>query len=89
MAKKPTEAPQMVQHEIFAIVKINKIYKIVMGQQIIVPHEFAKVTDAKKYIDSKPWELIINSASYLTQFMINNQEKLIEEVKKEQEQTNK
>ena len=60
-----------------------------MGQQVIVPHGFVEVADAKKYINSKPWELIINSASYLTQFMINNQEKLIEEVKKEQEQSNK
>lgn len=86
--QKQKNAPQMVQHEVFMIVKLDKTYKIAMGQQLIVPHKFKTLKDAKAYIDSKPWELMINSASYLTQFMINNQEKLQEEMKNEQKKQN-
>ena len=46
--------------EIFQIVKNNGSYFIGCSNNLVSKLSFATADEAKAYIDSKPWELIIN-----------------------------
>ena len=39
-------------------------YQIVIGQNVISNKKFARLEDAIKYINKKPWELILNASLY-------------------------
>ena len=61
---KPTVKDEKVtrveQYQIFNLVVSDKV-KIAIGNYLIHQNEFETVEDAKNYIDSKPWELIVNT----------------------------
>lgn len=58
--------PKIMQHEIFVIVQTGrKQYKIALGNQFITDKTFESASEAKKYIDTKPWDLLFNMASYI------------------------
>lgn len=40
----------------------DKEYRITLGGQMIAENIYSELKDALQYIESKPWELIINSA---------------------------
>lgn len=47
-------------------------FLISLGNQIVSELTFDTLEEAEKYIDEKPWELILNSTMYLIQFNENN-----------------
>lgn len=51
--------------EFFTLVTQNKITRIACGNAIVSRQNFSSVAAAKKYIDLKPWELIINVTCYI------------------------
>lgn len=64
MVVKSTEKkqPQVeIYEDIFAIVEIQGNYGIGIAGKMVVNRPFATKEEAKAYIDSKPWELIINA----------------------------
>lgn len=66
MAKKPiikTEKFVKIHQfeDIFTIVERNEEFVIAIGNKIIVADKFKSLSDAQKYIESKPWKLIINA----------------------------
>lgn len=46
---------------IFTVLERNGIFKIAVGNNIIVKNEFKSCEEAFEYIGAKPWELIINT----------------------------
>lgn len=58
---------------IFGLAKINDKVKITLGENLISNKEFDTFEDAEKYIESKPYELILNSAVVLLKFTQNNE----------------
>lgn len=48
--------------EIFDIVTDGSLYYIGLTGKLISKKTFQKAEEAKKYIDNKPWDLIINAA---------------------------
>lgn len=52
-------------YEAFGIVNNGANFVIVMGNQVIDKNTFGTAEEAKAYIDSKPWELIINATCYV------------------------
>ena len=51
--------------EIFVLVKTDKNVKIAVGNALVSKLSFKSLKDAKTYIDSKPWELLVNVICYL------------------------
>lgn len=49
-----------VHENLFTIIKQDKKYKIAVGNVLISELTFTKLADAKKYIESKPYEIIVN-----------------------------
>lgn len=52
-----TEAYQVI----FTLVTRNKETEIAVGNNIVSKIKFKSTKEAKNYIDSKPWELIVNT----------------------------
>lgn len=46
---------------IFTVLERDGIFKIAVGNKIIVKNEFKSCEEAYDYIEAKPWELIINT----------------------------
>lgn len=46
--------------EIFTIVEENDQFRIAVGNKIVDQKVFKTLKDAQKYIDEKPWKLMIN-----------------------------
>ena len=63
----------------FAAVKQEGVWKIIIGNMIASPHEFASKEAAKNYVKEKPWELFWT----MTVWVINNQEKFKFKTEKE------
>lgn len=57
-----TESVKTHQHDIFTIVEKNGNCLIAISNKIISKNSFASIEEAKEYIDSKPWELLINAS---------------------------
>lgn len=70
-----TEQPQVTGHNIFMIVKEGSNYKIACGSNYMSRMTFATLEEAKSYIDSKPWELIINTTCYIYGLTSKNSKK--------------
>lgn len=68
---KPTEAKQTANktmiHEIFQLVKLGTRVKITIPGYQVSAKDFKTFTEAKAYIDKKPWELIINTTAALNE----------------------
>lgn len=60
IVKKDTTKTE-VYSVIFTLLTVNKETKIAIGNKIISKLTFESTKEAKKYIDSKPWELLINA----------------------------
>lgn len=58
-AKETTKVHQYLQ--VFTIVERNGNFNIAVGNKIITKKTFISIEDAENYIDSKPWELIVNA----------------------------
>lgn len=59
-----TEVKESVKthvHDIFIIVEKNEQCFVALGDKIVSKNVFATVEEAKEYVDSKPWELIVNA----------------------------
>lgn len=62
---KVLNATKVIEHEIFKIIEINGKCMIAVTNQIVSKQQFKSVEEAKAYIDSKPWELILNSVAVM------------------------
>lgn len=56
---------ETAQHDVFTLIKVNDKVKIALGNTQITPEEFETIEDAKKFIDSKPYQLIINASCFV------------------------
>lgn len=55
---------------IFNVIKTEKEkYVVTIGNVVMCEKEFETATEAKKYINKKPWELIIRTCAYFTNFL--------------------
>lgn len=78
--KSSTTIKVVTEHEnIFTILQIinddKKMYKIAVGDAIISNNEFTSVKDAKNYIDSKPYEILVNLICLTNERMKNYETK--------------
>ena len=62
---------EIIENTPFAAVKQEETWKIVIGNMIATPHEFASKEAAEDYVKEKPWELLWT----MTVWVVNNQEK--------------
>lgn len=66
---------QMKTHEkdIFLILEHNGVYLIALTNKIVSKSLFNTIEEAEAYIDSKPWELILNATAVMMNII--NQDK--------------
>lgn len=62
---------EIIEYTPFAAVKQENTWRIVIGNMIAAPHEFASKEIAEEYVEEKPWELLWTMAIWI----VNNQEK--------------
>ena len=62
---------EIIENTPFAAVKQEETWKIVIGNMIATPYEFASKEAAEDYVKRKPWELLWT----MTVWVVNNQEK--------------
>lgn len=53
----------------------TKEYRIILGNSIVSTESFTSEEDAKKYVDSKPYELLINLICDIYQKLKNDESK--------------
>lgn len=63
----------------FTAVYIKNDWVIVMGNEIASERRFEKIDELKEYIDSKPWELIVTSATIFDKIVKANKDTRNEE----------
>ena len=63
------------QHECFTIVLNESAYIITIGNNVVSREKFKTLTKAKQYINSKPYELLINTACLIAYQTIKEQNK--------------
>lgn len=68
-----TEVKKSQTDELFTIVKHDKETQICVGNVVISAKKFKSIVEAEKYIASKPYELIINTACYCMQENLKQQ----------------
>ena len=61
------------QHECFTIVLHEGKYIITIGNNVVSREKFNTITKAKQYINSKPYDLLINTACLIAHQTINEQ----------------
>ena len=59
----------------FIAVENNEVFKIAVGDTIISKNEFASLDEAKEYVNSKPYELIVNLSCYCMEQNLKQNEK--------------
>lgn len=62
------------KYDIFTLVTKGKKVFIAIGNNIVTHETFDRVEQAKKYVDKKPWELILNTVAVM-QSMLAEMEK--------------
>lgn len=62
---------EIIENTPFAAVKQEETWKIIIGNMIATPYEFASKKAAEDYVKEKPWELLWTMAVWV----VNNQEK--------------
>lgn len=76
---KPTvnvvESTKTEQKEIFVIVNHNGEFMIALGNNVVSKEKFDSREKAIAYIDSKPWELILNSTAVMMAIINEQQNK--------------
>ena len=70
-----TELVKTHQHDVFIIVEKNGQCLIALGDKIISKCSFSTVEEAQNYIDSKPWELIINATCAVWEIVVKQTQK--------------
>lgn len=55
----------------FLIVNVEDSYRIAMGEHWATKAKFKTPEEAQKYINQKPWELLMNMAAIMAKFVIN------------------
>lgn len=60
---------QVEVEDMFLIVNKDGKYLIALTNKIVSKEQFNTLEEAKKYIASKPWELILNTAAVMAQFV--------------------
>lgn len=53
---------QTVENTPFALIEINEKWGIVMGNQMVSDQYFDSTEEAERFIESKPWSLILVAA---------------------------
>lgn len=71
---KVSELNKTHQKDIFLIVEHNGVYLIALTNQIVSKQQFNTLEEAETYVDSKPWELILNATAVMMT-IINNENK--------------
>lgn len=61
---------QLDNSELFLIVNAEDKYRISLANHWVTKQEFNTPEEAQAYIDSKPWDLIMNIAGVIAQFAI-------------------
>lgn len=51
--------------EVFTIINHNGEFLIAIGNQVICGKKFQSLEEAKAYIDSKPWDIILNATALM------------------------
>lgn len=69
---------------IFGLAKIDEKIKIVLGNNIVTSKEFESFEEAEKYIESKPYELIINTAILISKFTQTESKKIVKPKKQKE-----
>lgn len=69
---------EIIENTPFAAVKQKETWKIIIGNMIATPYEFASKEAAEDYVKEKPWELLWTMAVWV----VNNQEKFKFKTKK-------
>ena len=65
-----TDKPEVQQYDYcFNLVKDKNGVRVAIGNQIVTPHIFATVEEAKAYVDSKPWGLIVATVDICQQII--------------------
>lgn len=72
------EVDQQEREDIFLIVRNDKKFLIAITNQIVSRNVFDTVEEARAYIQSKPWELILNATAVMMKRLeelkqVNNQ----------------
>lgn len=57
---------------IFTLLKRKNTFYVAVGMNIVSRETFTKKADVKKYIDSKPWELMLNTFAVMADAMIKD-----------------
>lgn len=70
-----TELVKTQQHDVFIIVEKNGQCLIALGDKIVSKNTFATIEEAQNYIDSKPWELIINATCAVWEIVVKQTQK--------------
>lgn len=67
---------QVEQEEMFLIINRDGKYMIALTNQIVSKKQFETLEEAREYINSKPWELILNTAAVMAKFATTEEIKL-------------
>lgn len=63
---------ELDENNVFLIVNVEDTYRIALGEHWVTKQVFKTPEEAQKYINSKPWELLMNMAAVMAKFV--NQE---------------
>lgn len=53
------------QYDLFTLVNKGKKWFVAIGNNVVTHSTFDRAEQAKKYIDTKPWELILNTCAVM------------------------
>lgn len=60
---------QVEQEDLFLIVNKDDKYLIALTNKIVSKMQFNTIEDARKYVQSKPWELILNATAVMMNYL--------------------
>lgn len=72
---KVVESTKTHQHDIFTIVDHNGEFLIALGNQIVSKQKCESLEKAQSFINSKPWELILNATAVMMTKITEQQSK--------------
>lgn len=62
---KVVESTKTHQYDIFTVVEHNGNFLIALGNQIVSKQKCSSLDEAQNFINSKPWELILNATAVM------------------------
>ena len=60
---------ELDENNVFLIVNVEDKYRIALGEHWVTKQIFDTPEEAQKYINSKPWELLMNVAAVMAKFV--------------------